>query len=72
MSNELTLKLVKEFQGQLVLGGQGLLTDDGFHRSSVTSDSVFGVLRDNWVSNHHKVGVMFIPVGWTRLRDPSS
>ena len=43
LGNERALELLKEFEGQFVFRGQGLLTDDSLHGGSVTTNSVLGV-----------------------------
>lgn len=51
LANELLLKLVEELEGELVLGRERLLADDGFHGRGVTADGVFRVLRIKSVSD---------------------
>jgi hypothetical protein len=45
LTNEFMLEFVQELQRQFVFGRQCLLTDDCFHGSSVTTDSVFSILQ---------------------------
>lgn len=41
--DERPLKLVQEFQRQLVFGRKGFLADDGLHAGGVAADGIFGV-----------------------------
>ncbi|KAI6769729.1 hypothetical protein HG530_004358 [Fusarium avenaceum] len=43
LANELALELLQEFERQLVLSGQGLLTNDSLHGCSITTNSVLRV-----------------------------
>ena len=44
LSDELTFKLVKEFERELVFCGKCLLTNDSLHRRGVSGDGVLGIL----------------------------
>lgn len=41
--DEGAFELVEELEGELVFGGEGVFSDDGFHGSGVSANGVFGV-----------------------------
>ncbi len=45
LTDEFFLEAIQELQGQLVIGGQSLVSDDSLHRGSILADSILGVLR---------------------------